>query len=74
MMLLTLDNLAHRYNCLPSQALEHGTTFDLHVLDVSAKWSQRQQQIADGKVPKSRIPTQEEMLEMIKRVKERKDD
>lgn len=74
MMLLTIDNLASRYNCLPSQALELGTTFDLHVLDVSAKWSKRQQDIAEGKTPKAKIPTQDEMLAMIQRVKERKDD
>lgn len=73
-MLLTIDNLASRYNCLPSQALEYGTTFDLHVLDVSAKWNKRQQEIAEGKTPQSRLPTQEEMIEMIKRVRERKDD
>lgn len=38
MMLITLDNLAHRYNCLPSEALERCTTFDLKVLDTSTKW------------------------------------
>lgn len=38
MMLITLDNLAHRYNCLPSEALERCTTFDLKVLDISTKW------------------------------------
>lgn len=73
-MLLTLDNLASRYNCLPSQAMKHGTTFDLHVLDVSAKWNKRQQEIAEGKTPQSRVPTQDEMLAMIERVKERKND
>lgn len=73
-MLLTLDNLANRYNCLPSQALEYGTTFDLHVLDVSAKWSKRQQEIAEGKTPQGRLPTEAEMLEMMKRVRERKND
>ena len=73
-MLLTLDNLANRYNCLPSQAMANGTTFDLHVLDVSAKWSKRQQEIADGKVPKAKEPTQAEMLAMIQKVKERNND
>lgn len=74
MMLLTIDNLAHRYNCLPSQALEHGNTFDLHVLDVSARWSKRQNEIAEGKTPQGKIPSQEEMIAMIQRVKERKND
>ena len=73
-MLLTLDNLANRYNCLPSQALANGTTFDLHVLDVSAKWSKHQQDLAEGKSPEAKKLTQQEMLAMIARVKERKDD
>ena len=68
-MLLTLDNLANRYNCLPSQALANGTTFDLHVLDVSAKWSKRQDEIANGKAPQTKQPTQAEMLAMIERVR-----
>lgn len=47
-MLITLDNLAHRYQCLPSQALEQGTTFDLRVLEVATRWHNRQQQQADS--------------------------
>jgi hypothetical protein len=73
MMVLTLDNLAHRYNVLPSEALERATTFDLYVLDVSAKWSKYQSDLADGKVTKpTQQLSQEQMVEMIKRVKERK--
>ena len=68
-MILTLDNLAHRYNCLPSEALSRATTFDLYVLDVSAKWSRHQNDVAEGKKPKAKQPTQAEMLAMIKRVR-----
>lgn len=68
-MLLTLDNLANRYNCLPSQALAYGTTFDLHVLDVSAKWSKHQQEVAEGKTPAVKKLTQQEMLDMIARAR-----
>ena len=67
-MLLTIDNLAHRYNCLPSQALAMGTTFDLHVLDVSAKWSKYQQEVADGKAPEQKL-TQEQMRAMMARAR-----
>ena len=69
MLLLTLDNLANRYNCLPSQALAYGTTFDLHVLDVSAKWSKHQQEVAEGKSPEAKKLSKEEMLAMIARVR-----
>lgn len=69
MMVLTLDNLAHRYSCLPSEAMKRGTTLDLYVLDVSAKWSKHQQEKAEGKTPSARQPTQTEMLAMIKQAR-----
>lgn len=71
MALISLDNLAHRYNLLPSEALSRATTFDLRVLDISAKWSKRQQDIADGKMPTKAAPklSQEDMLAMIERVR-----
>jgi hypothetical protein len=69
MMVLTLDNLAHRYSCLPSEAMRRGNTFDLYVLDVSAKWNKHQQEKAEGKTPSARQPTQAEMLAMIKKVR-----
>lgn len=70
-MILTLDNLASRYHCLPSEALERGTTLDLHVLDISARWNRYQHDLADGKVKKEKsMPTQDEMFAMIKQVRE----
>ena len=69
MMVLTLDNLAHRYSCLPSEAMRRGNTFDLYVLDVSAKWNKHQQEKADGKTSSANKPTQAEMLAMIKQVR-----
>jgi len=67
-MILTLDNLAHRYKCLPSEALANATTFDLYVLDVSTKWENHRNAVANGEV-KSKQPTQEEMLSMIARAR-----
>lgn len=67
-MLLTLDNLAHRYHCLPSEALDRATTFDLRVLDASAKYTNHQHELAEaestGKKPQPKLSTQE-MLGMI---------
>jgi len=69
-MALSLDNLAHRYNCLPSEALARATTFDLYVLDISAKYSKYQQDKAAGNTASSaRKPSKEEMIDMIKRVR-----
>lgn len=70
-MILTLDNLAHRYQCLPSYALANASTFDLYVLDISARWERHQRDLADGKV-KPQQPNQEQLLDMVKRVKEKK--
>ena len=67
-MILTLDNLATRYHCLPSQAMAQGNTFDLYVLDVSAKWSKRQQDISEGKAVEHNL-SQAEMFDMIARAR-----
>lgn len=73
-MFLTLDNLAHRYNCLPSEALTRATTLDLYVLDISARWSKYQQERSEQgnshvkPAPKLSV---EEMKAMIARTKER---
>jgi hypothetical protein len=69
-MILTLDNLAARYHCLPSEALARSSTFDLYVLDVGARWTNYQHEKANSKSAVKKEPTQEEMMAMIQRVKE----
>lgn len=64
-MMLTLDNLAYRYHCLPSEALQRATTLDLHVLDVSTKWSIHRQDVIEGKTPDGPLPNVEQMKQMI---------
>lgn len=70
-----MDNLAHRYHLLPSEALERATTFDLYVLDVSARWVKHQQDTAENKAkglpPPSPKLTQKQMMDMIARARER---
>lgn len=68
-MILTLDNLAHRYNCLPSEALDRATTFDLYVLDVSTKWERHRNDLANGHVPKKES-SQEQLRRMMQVAKE----
>jgi hypothetical protein len=70
-MFITLDNLAHRYNCLPSEALSRANTLDLYVLDISAKWSRYQNEKAEGKhsAPTPKL-SQEQMLKMIQDARE----
>ena len=70
--MITLDNLANRYGMLPSEALARANTLDLVVLDASAKWERYRNERANGKhVPEKPNLTQEQMLEMIRSVKER---
>ena len=72
-MILTLDNLAQRYKCLPSEALDRATTFDLRVLEVQSQWERRQRDIAEGKQSAKAAPklSQQQMQAMIDKVKQR---
>jgi hypothetical protein len=68
-MMLTLDNLAKRYKCLPSEVYRRADTLDLYVLDVAAKWAKHQQDKQEGKSPQVKEPTQAEMLAMLNKVR-----
>lgn len=67
-MILTLDNLAHRYMCLPSEALARASTFDLYVLDVSTKWENHRNDVANGNVKPKQVSIAE-MQAMIARTR-----
>lgn len=68
-MTITLDNLATRYHCLPSQALAQATTFDLHVLDVATRWSNYQHEMAStGTKPVPKL-SEQQMIQMLESVK-----
>lgn len=77
-MMVSLDNLAHRYGMLPSEALARATTLDLHILDVGSKYVNYQQQRAEQEKtgiinpPKRPQLTQEQMMDMIKQVRSEK--
>lgn len=76
-MAITLDNLASRYHLLPSECLVRASTFDLYILNTSTKWENHKREEearrSQGLNPSPKRPnlSQEEMLAMIKRVKER---
>jgi hypothetical protein len=67
-MVLTLDNLAHRYGVLPSEAMARATTFDIYVLDVSAKWLKYQNTNEEIGATKHNL-TQKQLLDMMNSVK-----
>ena len=49
--------------------LARANTLDMYVLDVGSRWLKYQQDKEDGQVPKSKQPTQEEMIAMVERAK-----
>ena len=78
-MMITLDNLAHRYQCLPSYALSHANTFDLKVLHLSSAWQHHQQQEAEAQAnpgaprkPKRTRHTPEQLQAMLDAVRNQK--
>lgn len=71
-MILTINNLAKTYGLLPTEVLARATTFDLYVLDVSARWQQHQHEQITGKKSFTRPPpklSEREMLDMLKRAR-----
>lgn len=73
--MLTLDNLAHRYHCLPSEALARATTLDLYILDLSAKWEAHQHKLAqDPNYKPTPKLSQEQMLAMLERARNKKNE
>jgi hypothetical protein len=70
-MILTLDNLATKYHCLPSEALATATTFDLYVLDVATRWSNYQYEQSSTGTKSAPKLSQDQMLDMVARAKAR---
>jgi len=78
-MMITLDNLAHRYQCLPSEALSRGNTLDLKVLHLSSAWQHHQQEEAEAQAnpgaprkPKRTRHTPEQLQAMLDAVRNQK--
>ena len=67
--MLNVGNMAKTYGTLPHEVLENATTYDLMITDVMNTWEQYQIDKASGK-PHHDIP-EDELLEMIKKGKER---
>lgn len=75
MMILTVHNLAKTYKLLPSEVLGRASTFDLYVLDTFHRYSKYQEDKAESlkalsAPPVKRMPTESEMLEMIRKARE----
>lgn len=73
--MVTLDNMATRYHCLPSEVLDRATTFDLAVMDSSIRWHQFQEEVArdpaarykPGRTAKYNTETLRAMLDSVRK-------
>jgi len=66
-MIMTLDNIAHRYGRLPSEVLATASTLDLYVMDAAFSYRDYQQRRADGSAPEL---STDELLDIMKRAKQ----
>ena len=73
-MLIMLDSIAERYGMLPSQVLATANTLDLVVLTAAVAYRNDLHESATNPkhVPNHKQPTQEEMLAMLERARNRK--
>jgi fatty acid-binding protein DegV len=51
--------------------LARANTLDMYVLDVGTRWIKYQQDKEEGRAPTSKQPTQEEMIAMVERAKQK---
>jgi hypothetical protein len=66
--MINIGMIAKQYGQLPSSVREFATTYDLMIYDVMMSWEQYQQERAEGKTQTPNL-TQEEMLKMVERTK-----
>jgi len=67
-MILTLDTMAERYKCLPSEVLARGSTLDLYVMDAALSYHNYQHKKAMGKADD--LYSQEELEAIMQKVKD----
>jgi hypothetical protein len=76
--MLTVDFMAKRYGKLPSEIMATATTFDMTVGQTAVEYEnycyEREKRKAEGVAEPAGNLTQEQMLEMIKKVKEQTND
>jgi hypothetical protein len=68
-LLVSIDALAQRYGLLPTEVLSRASTFDLRVMEVGNRYSNRKQTMSQGGAPPAPNLTQKEMERMLAQVK-----
>ena len=71
-MYISIDNLAHRYGMLPSEALVRGSSLDFKIMAMATAYQNHVNKQSDL-TPKNVAPpelSKEEMIKMMNRAKE----
>ena len=69
--MITIDSIAHRYGCLPSEVMQRANTFDLYVADIAAQHENWQYEKARGTTGSAAVPDAVEMQAMLDRVRKK---
>ena len=70
-MIISLDNISSRYGLLPSEALSRASTLDITVLDIASRYDIYRN---SDEYKKNKGLTQKQMLAMMEKVKNAKDE
>jgi hypothetical protein len=72
-MIVMIDSLAERYGMLPTEVIDRATTFDAFILTSALGYRNELQEKANDPnyKPKSKQPSQEDMLAMLERVRKK---
>lgn len=69
--MITIDSVAHRYGCLPSELMQRATTWDLYVADIAAQHENWQYEKAQGKSSNAPVPDADQLQTMLDHVRKK---
>ena len=69
--MITIDSIAHRYGCLPSEVMQRATTWDLYVADIAAQHENWQYDQAQGKSGSASVPEPDQLQAMLDQVRKK---
>jgi len=68
---ITIDSIAHRYGCLPSEVMQRATTWDLYVADIAAQHENWQYEKAKGGSGSAPVPEPDQLQAMLDQVRKK---
>lgn len=71
-MIITIDRLAARYHCLPSEVFARADTFDLYCMDIGIRYEYVQEQKRKGTWVKPTPKLSEEQMQAMMKAAKKK--